>query len=95
MLALVDNQLAYIEPALDIQGGFSVEASKPDLAGKGRIYVRAGGRIIDSGVIFHIMAKSGDVTLDPQSGRFQVKRGGSAVFRAIFAGQHEDVEVKR
>jgi hypothetical protein len=95
MLALVDNTLTRIEPALDVQGGFSVRVGKPDIKGKGRVYVYAGSEIVQSGVRFFVMDGKDDITLNKLTGEFQVKARGKGVIRAIFAGRHEDVEIKR
>jgi hypothetical protein len=80
-LALIDQQLVRIEPVHHFQGDYSIEA----LAN--HVIVRAGHEIVRAGITFYGMAKGVDV--DPVSGKFT----GTGTIRAVFAGQHLDIEV--
>jgi hypothetical protein len=90
MLALVDNVVARIEPALEIQGGFSVDVQGP-FKGTGKITVKHGDEPLVSGVTFFTMTGDG-AKIDPRTGEFRVRKGEKTRFRAIFSGQHRDVE---
>lgn len=97
MLGLVDNTLARIEPVLAIQGGFRADVSPPNALGEGRFFIRSGNEIVETGVTFFKMDESDtlDASIEGRSGRYRLKGKGKARFRAVFAGQHEDVEVSQ
>jgi len=91
MLALIDNALFHCEPSLEYRGGFSIEATPPNVKRRGQVLVRAGRDIIRSGVTFFRM--KGEGTIDPRTGDYQLKGRGKSVFRAVFNGQHLEIEL--
>lgn len=93
MLALVDNQLVRFEPALDmVQGGFSIEATRPSINGTGRVFIKAGGEIVQSGVAFYVM--DGEAILNTRTGEYRIKPKQTAKIRAVFAGRHLEVTIR-
>lgn len=93
MLGIIQGQLAHVEPGYDLPGPFKLDVSKPDEKGRGRVQVTAGNQPVVAGVTYYLM---GDKTADvnPFTGEFQVKKGKSAVIRAVFAGQHLETTVR-
>ena len=92
MLALVDNVVTQVTPVLDLPASdFRVGSSSRE--GMGRVTVSYGGKLIESGVVFYKMR--GEFLLNHRTGEFQLARRTFATIRAVFAGQHEDVEVQR
>lgn len=92
MLALVDNVLAEVTPVLEPgRMLYCLEASRPTSQGKGRLYLRANGQILESGVTFYKM--EGEGTINPRTGHYTVPKGQTTRFRAVFANQHCDLKV--
>lgn len=92
MLALVDSQVVDVTPVL-VSGQPRVQVAGPDAKGRGRVVVSLGGRPIESGVQFFKMAGGDALAVDPRTGDFRIKKKASGTIRAIFSGQHEDMEI--
>ena len=89
MLALIENQLVHVEPALPPEQYHLV-------LGQDRVRLYADGQPVEAGVTyFRVKEKGLKVDLDPRSGELTTRGRGSATLRAIFASQALDMEIER
>ena len=86
MLAIIDNLLADVRPVLEIPE-YSLRAEGRQLV------LYANGHAVISGVTFYRMSNNRHTDLNPVTGEFQITNGRPSKFRAVFAGQHLDLEV--
>lgn len=93
MHGLIGDQVCYAEPAFIRGGEFRVQHGVNG-AGEGRVYVYPpdDAQLLEFGVTFYVM--DGKANLNPRTGKFKLLTP-KAVIRAVFAGQHRDVEVTR
>lgn len=95
MLGLIDDQVVEFDPILTTNvPQYRVEVIRPNAKGVGRVVLKCDGRRVACGVQFFVMGPRSDCAIDPLSGQFTLKPGRSATIRAIFAGQHIDVDVQ-
>lgn len=87
MLAVVDNQLAVIQPLLDTEVAYELTAKD------GRLQVNANGVRVEAGVTFFRMTNHRRSVVDPVTGQYEIEGKAPTVFRALFANQHIDLEV--
>lgn len=83
-LALVDNLVARIEPVPFTGDGFDVSVDPKT----NRVVVSFRGEPIESGVQFYSMKGKGKI--NPRTGVFD---GNNTTYRAVFAGQHKDIQL--
>lgn len=89
MLALIDNQLATLSPVLTTDKRLFV---LEDVGG--RLQLRLAGKgVIEAGVTFYKMDGPPNAIINPRTGVYKLKRGQTARFRAVFAGQHCDLKM--
>ena len=89
MIGLIGNQLMVIEPILSTsEDGFEVRASKKQIY----VYPKGTSQFLQTGVTFFLM--SGKAELNPRTGEYRCITP-TATIRAVFAGRHKDIEVRK